>query len=344
MDAVGGLFGIGAGDDDGGGGDEAGVVADEFSVGVGVFVGGAIGRSGFGGPCELGAGGFGDEGDGCFAAGGDGGSRFGDPVVEGVGLVEAGTVLLDAAAPDVLVGVFAAGLFPVEDGVGEVAGLAVFGAVVAHAEEDAGVEVLGGGEVFELAFVGAVFEAGVDAAGDGAADVVADFDLDGLGLFAGGLEGGGEELFEFGGFGVFGADDAVFIDEEGDGHGGDGEEVEGVGHDGPVHLVPLHEELGAVDVLFLGDAEDLEFSGGGEVSGFGVPPGHVAAAACSPAGEDVDDGFLAVEVGDGVEAFDFRAVDEGELDVGQGFADGEGLGVGRHGEEGGEEQDEAHGS
>ena len=230
------------------------------------------------------------------------------------------------------------------DGVGEVAGLSVFGAVVAHAEEDAGVEVLGGGEVLELAFFGAVFEGGIDTAGDGAADVVADVGGDGGRFLAGGLEGGGEESAEIGWFRVFGADDAVLVDEEGDGDGGDGEEVKGVGQDGPVHLVPLHEEAGAVDVLFLGDPENVEFSGGGEFGGFGVPPGHVLTAACSPAGEDVDDGLFAGEVGDGVEPLLLTAVDEGEGDVGERFADGEGLGVGGHEEKGGEEQGEAHAS
>lgn len=71
---------------------------------------------------------------------------------------------------------------------------------------------------------------------------------------------GGEEFLEIFWFGVTEADDCVLVDEQGDGDGGDAEVIEWVCEDGPVHLLPLHVEGGAVWVLFLDDACDVEFA------------------------------------------------------------------------------------
>jgi hypothetical protein len=132
------------------------------------------------------------------------------------------------------------------------------------------------------------------------------------------------------------ANDAVFVDQQGDGHGGDFESIEGVGEDGPIHLLPLHEQAATIGMLFLDDSGHANLAGFLKIFGEVVPPGHVSSTARSPGRKNVQNGFVSLKVGDG-----FRdSVEIGECQRGKGLAGfelcGGGGGGGRHESDGNE--------
>ena len=65
----------------------------------------------------------------------------------------------------------------------------------------------------------------------------------------------------------------------------DAVQVQRVHQDGPVHLLPLHEQPAAVGVLLLDDPHELDLAPGLTLSRACVPTWHVLAAARSPGGE-----------------------------------------------------------
>ena len=93
-----------------------------------------------------------------------------------------------------------------------------------------------------------------------------------------------------------GANDPVLIDQVGERYDTYFEEVEGVHKNGPLHLLPLHEQSAAIRVLLLDNAEHLDLALLLQVASRLVPPGHVNSAARSPGGEDMQNRLGAAEV------------------------------------------------
>ena len=90
----------------------------------------------------------------------------------------------------------------------------------------------------------------------------------------------------------------MLVDRDGDRDNVNGEQVQGIDQNRPVHLLPLHEEPAALGVLLLNDPDDLKFAGLVDIFDCFVPPGYVFAAACSPGCEDVQQRLLAPEPSD----------------------------------------------
>ena len=82
------------------------------------------------------------------------------------------------------------------------------------------------------------------------------------------------------------ANDAVLVDEVGQGHGRNSELIERVDQYRPLHAMPLLKESAAIGVLLLNHPDDLQFAGLLQRLGLLVPPGHVLAAAGSPGSVD----------------------------------------------------------
>ena len=116
-------------------------------------------------------------------------------------------------------------------------------------------------------------------------------------------------------------DDTVLVDQQRHRHDGGLEQVERVDQDRPAHLLPLHEEAGAVGMLLLDDADHLQVTGLLPPLGRFVPPGHVHAAARSPGGEDVEHHLVAAEVRQPRRG---AVLQRGEGEVGEDVTHGEG--------------------
>lgn len=81
----------------------------------------------------------------------------------------------------------------------------------------------------------------------------------------------------------------------GNGDNRDSDQVQRINQNGPVHLLPLHEETTTVRVLFLDNAEHLELALLLKRFRRLMPHGHMLSAAGSPGGKLVQHGFFASE-------------------------------------------------
>jgi hypothetical protein len=79
-----------------------------------------------------------------------------------------------------------------------------------------------------------------------------------------------------------GSHNAPLVEEENDRNGGYFQEIQRINEHRPFELSPLGIESGAVGVLFLNNADELDPSGLAQRSRFFMPDRHVLAAACSP--------------------------------------------------------------
>ena len=236
---------------------------------------------------EFRSGGLGDERVGLVAAGRDFPAGLVDPVVEWIGFVEAGAVLLQAAAPDVVRRVECQGPAPVADGMREVVGLAVW-RVIPFAEGNPELEqprrgfrtgsgrcLDSSGEILQNEG-GRIEMRGIESRKEGGG-------ARGLGGRAG--RGGRKfhERVEIVPGRIAVSNDAGLVDKKRDGHDLQPENVVGIEHDRHVlHRFPLEEECHAVAMLLGGDAGDEEFTVFYKVLRLGVPPGHALPAARSP--------------------------------------------------------------
>jgi hypothetical protein len=91
--------------------------------------------------------------------------------------------------------------------------------------------------------------------------------------------------------------DSVLVDQERDRHQARAEQVVRIHENRPVHALPLHEQPGAVGMLLLDDADDLQLPLLPQLLSRFVPPGHVPPAARSPGGEHVQDELPTAEFG-----------------------------------------------
>ena len=72
---------------------------------------------------------------------------------------------------------------------------------------------------------------------------------------------GCEKLLEiFIAAGVLVSDNPGFIDQQRDGNSGDLKEIQGIDKHRPVHLLPLHEQPGAVTMLLLRDSDHAQIA------------------------------------------------------------------------------------
>ena len=94
-----------------------------------------------------------------------------------------------------------------------------------------------------------------------------------------------------------GTNHAMLINQQCDWDNRNSQKIQGINHDRPIHLLPLHEEPGAVSVLLLDDPHHLNLALVLWLLCCFVPPGHVLTAAGSPGRPDMQDYFLASEVG-----------------------------------------------
>ena len=88
----------------------------------------------------------------------------------------------------------------------------------------------------------------------------------------------------------------MFVDEEGQGNHGNFQQIVGVNHHRPSHLLPLHEKTATVGMLLLDNPCHPKPASSDELFSFPVPPGHVFATAGSPGGKDVQHSPPASEI------------------------------------------------
>ena len=311
--------------------------------GLGAGVGKLLDRVGDFGPDERHG-----ERHGLLAAGCDLTPGLFDPIVEGVGLIEARPVLLDASPPNIAIGFQLQGFIPSIDGSLEVTRAAPLG-VVAQAVGDA--EAEDSGSILRVQLSGpiestqGIVEARV-AAPQHQGICVAPPGVGGSFLVGhlpevvekargalrrvfrrlprgrGRCVVGEGPLQEVAGQAcrprVNAPDDAVLVDGHHHGHSQQVQHVDGVVQNRPIELLPLREEPAAVRMLLLRYAQQHQLALLDPVGGRLVPDRHVLAAARSPRGKVDQQHLVATELR---QRYGLAVLDARQGEIGMRFPD-----------------------